>query len=148
MVPGRSQWGLTPKQSIELECARRGQARLVAGCVALLRGLDVDDDLVVALGGPAAREVLDSGPKPVYRYWLRVWGARGLLHAYADQAEEAVIVALADEHWRVREMAAKVIASYRIGAAFEAVAELRDDPVPRVRAVADRAVMLLTAEGS
>lgn len=147
-VPGRSSWELTPKQSIELECARRGQAQLVSGCVALLRRQDVDDDLVIALGGPGARTILDSGPKPVYLYWLRVWGARGLLHAYADQAEEAVLEALADEHWRVREMAAKVIARYRIGAALEVVAELRDDPVPRVRAAADRAVVLLTASGS
>jgi HEAT repeats len=148
MVPGRSHWELTPKQSIELECARRGQAQVVSGCVALLRGQDVDDDLVVALGGPVALGVFDGGPKPVYLYWLRVWGARGLLHAYADQAEEAVIEALVDEHWRVREMAAKVIARYRIEAALAAVVELRDDPVPRVRAAADRAVMLLTAAGS
>jgi HEAT repeat protein len=148
VVQGRSRWELTPRQSIERECARRGQAQLVRGCVALLRGQDVDDDLVVALGGPAARGVLDSGPKPAFLYWLRVWGARGLLHAYAGQAEEAVIEALADEHWRVREMAAKVIARYRIGAALEAVAVLREDPVPRVRAAADRAVMLLTAAGS
>ena len=147
-VPRRSGWELTPKQSIELECARRGQAQLVSGCVALLRRQHVDDDLVIALGGPGARTMLDSGPKPACLYWLRVWGARGLLHAYADQAEEAVLEALADEHWRVREMAAKVIARYRIGAALEAVAELRDDPVPRVRAAADRAVVLLTAAGS
>jgi hypothetical protein len=62
----------------------------------------VDDDLVIALGGPVGRGVLDSGPKPAYLYWLRVWGARGLLHAYADQAEDAVIEALSDEHWRER----------------------------------------------
>ena len=140
--------GLTPKQSIELECARRGRAQLVSGCVALLRRQDVDDDLVIALGGPVARTVLDSGPKPAYLYWLRVWGARGLLHAYTDRAEDAVIEALGDEHWRVREMAAKVIAKYRIGAALQAVAELRDEPVPRVRAAADRAVVLLTVAGS
>ncbi len=148
MVPGGSHWELTPKQSIELECGRRGQAQLVSGCVALLRGQDVDDDLVVALGGPVARGVLDSGPKQDYLYWLRVWGARGLLHAYVDPAEQAVIEALGDEHWRVREMAAKVIARYRIGAALQAVAELRDDPVPRVRTAADRAIVLLTAAGS
>lgn len=148
VVPTRSYWELTPKQSIELACARRGHAQLVSGCVALLRGQDVDDDLVIALGGPGARTVLDSGPKPVYLYWLRVWAARGLLHAYADQAEAAVLEALADEHWRVREMTAKVIARHRIGAALEAVAELRDDPVPRVRAAAHRAVVLLTAAGS
>jgi|SRR5215469_2182370 len=148
VMPGRSEWVLTPKQSIELECARRGQSQLVSGCVALLRSQHVDDDLVIALGGPGARTILDSGPKPAYLYWLRVWGARGLLHAYMDQAEQAVIEALADEHWRVREMAAKVISRYRIGAAFEAVAELRNDPVLRVRAAADRAVVLLTASGS
>jgi hypothetical protein len=45
-------------------------------------------------------------------------------------------------------LAAKVIARHRIGAALEAVAELRDDPVLRVRAAADRALMLLTAAGS
>ena len=144
----RSHWELTPKQSIELECARRGQPQLVSGCVALLRRQEVDDDLVVALGGPGARTVLDSGPKSAHVYWLRVWGARGLLHVYADQAEGPVIEALDDEHWRVREMAAKVIARYRIGAALAVVAELRDDPVPRVRIAADRAVVLLTAAGS
>jgi len=148
MVPTWSPQELTPKQRIERECARRGQARLVCGCVALLRSQDVDDDLVIALGGPAARTILDSGPKPAYLYWLRVWGARGLLHAYTGQAEEAVTEALADEHWRVREMAAKVIARYRIGTALNAVAELRDDPVSRVRAAAERAVVLLTAAGS
>jgi hypothetical protein len=148
MVPGKSYWDLTPRQSIRLECARRGQEELVSGCVALLRRQVVDDDLVIALGGPGARTILDSGPKPAYLYWLRVWGARGLLHAYTDRAEEAVIEALADEHWRVREMTAKVIARYRIGGALTAVAALRDDPVPRVRAAADRAVVLLTAAGS
>jgi hypothetical protein len=148
VVPRRSHWELTPKQSIELECARRGQAQLVCGCVALLRRQAVDDDLMIALGGPAARTVLDSGPKPACLYWLRVWGARGLLHAYADQAEDAVIEALGDEHWRVREMAAKVIARYRIGAAFEPITALRADPVPRVRAAADRALVLLIAASS
>jgi HEAT repeat protein len=148
VVPSRSSAEWTPKRSVEFECARRGQDQLVSGCVALLRRQDADDDLVIALGGPGARTILDSGPRPVYLYWLRVWAARGLLHAYAEQAEEAVLEALSDEHWRVREMAAKVIARYRIGAAFEAVAELRDDPVPRVRAAAHRAVVLLTAAGS
>jgi hypothetical protein len=145
-VPGSSGW--TPKQSIEFECARRGQAQFVAGCVALLRSQDVDDNLVIALGGPGARTVLDSGPKPVYLYWLRVWAARGLLHAYQGQAEDAVLEALTDEHWRVREMAAKVVARYRIGAAFTKVAELRDDRVPRVRAASQRALVMLTAAGS
>jgi hypothetical protein len=34
---------------------------VVAGCVELLARRDVDDELVLAIGGPAARSVLDSG---------------------------------------------------------------------------------------
>jgi len=42
-------------------------------------------------------------------------------------------------------MAVKVVARYRVGDALEAVAALRDDPVPRVRAAAQSAVVILTA---
>jgi HEAT repeats len=145
MVPSTSGWELTPRQSIEIECARRGRDQVVAGCVALLRRHAVDDNLVIALGGPMSQIVLDDGPRQVNQYWRRVWGARGLLHCYDDQAEEAVTEALGDEHWRVREMAAKVVARHEVGAAFGAVMVLRDDPIPRVRAAAERATVLLTA---
>ncbi len=147
-MPAGSGWELTPRESVEMECARRGRGPVVAGCIALLRGQDVDDNLIMALGGPAGRVVLDDGPKQRNQYWRRVWGARGLLHVFDEQAAEAIIVALGDEHWRVREMAAKVIARHKIGAALTAVADLRDDPVPRVRAAAERAVVMLTAAGS
>ena len=63
----------------------------------------------------------------------------------ADAATAAIIGALADDAWRVREMAAKVVARHRVGGALDAVAPLRDDPIPRVRAAAHRAVVLLTA---
>jgi hypothetical protein len=147
-VPTRSGWELTPRQSIEIECARRGRDQVVAGCIALLRRQEVDDDLVIALGGPPSQVVLDDGPRQANQYWRRVWGARGLLHCYGDQAEEAVTEALADEHWRVREMAAKVVAKHQVGAAFDAVTGLRNDPVPRVRAAAERATVMLTAARS
>lgn len=149
-MPRRSGWQLTPRQSVELECARRGPAQVVAGCVALLRRQEVDDNLVLALGGPLGQVVLDDGPRQVHQYWRRVWGARGLLYAWAgnlQSAESAVIEALSDEHWRVREMAAKVVAKRQLGAALERVADLREDKVPRVRAVAERAVVILTAAG-
>ncbi len=136
---------MTPKQSIEMECARRGMAEVVAGCVALLGRRDADDSLIIALGGPPARYVLDTGPAPVHLYWLRVWGARGLLYAWDDTARPAVLAALQDEHWRVREMAAKVVARHLLGEATDAVAELRTDQVARVRQAAGRAVTLLTA---
>jgi hypothetical protein len=147
-VPARSGWELTPRQSVQIECARRGTPRVVAGCVALLQGQDVDDDLVLALGGPGGHRVLDEGPAQLNQYWRRVWGARGLLYAWTDEAEGAVVAALGDEHWRVREMAAKVVAKRRIGAALDPVAALRSDPVPRVRAAAERATILLTAAAS
>lgn len=143
-MPSRSIWGLTPKQSIELECARRGEADVVAGCVELLAGRDVDDELVFAIGGPGARSVLDGWQQ----YWLRVWAMRALLYAWDDTARPAVLAGLADQAWRVREMAAKVIARRQLGDALADVAKLRDDPVPRVRAVAARAVTILTASGA
>ena len=144
-MPAGSGWDLTPRQSVELECARRGRGPVTAGCVALLRGQDVDDNLIMALGGPVGRVVLDDGPKQRNQYWRRVWGARGLLYAFDESAAEAIIEALGDEHWRVREMAAKVIAKHKIGAALGAVAGLRADRIPRVRSAAERAVVVLTA---
>jgi hypothetical protein len=53
---------LTPRQRVTRECGRRGTAQVVAGCVELLAGGDVDYSLVCALGGPAADSVL--GPHP------------------------------------------------------------------------------------
>jgi hypothetical protein len=122
---------------------------VVSGCVALLEGRgDVDDALVLALGGPMAELVLSGRAGGREGYWPRVWAARGLLHAWQDRATAAIIGATADDAWRVREMAAKVIARHRVGDAFAAVAELRGDDVPRVRAAAERAVVILTASGT
>jgi hypothetical protein len=146
-MPARSGWELTPRQSVELECVRRGRAQLADDCIALLRGRDVDDAVIIALGGPAAQIVLHDGPRQRNQYWRRVWAARGLLHAWDPRAESAIIAATGDQHWRVREMAAKVIARHRVDAGLEAVAELHADPVPRVRAEAERATVLLTAGG-
>jgi hypothetical protein len=45
-------------------------------------------------------------------------------------------------------MAAKVIAKHHVGDALQAVTALADDPVPRVRSAASRAVMMLSASGA
>lgn len=140
-------WELTPKESVVIECGRRGRGQVVDGCVALLQGGDVDDNLIIALGGPASSIVLNDGPRQRNQYWRRVWAARGLLHVWDARATAAIIAALADEHWRVREMAAKVVARHRVDAGFDAVTALRADPVPRVRAAAERATVMLTASG-
>jgi len=140
-VGSRSHWGQTPRQSIGAECERRGKDNVVAGCMELLMGRTTDDTLLAALGGPPASEGAAGVSQP---YWLRVWAARGLLWAWDEAALPAITHALTDEHWRVRETAAKVVARHLLGDALPVVAELRDDPVARVRAAADRAVVRLT----
>jgi HEAT repeat protein len=55
----------------------------------------------------------------------------------------AIVGALGDGHWRVREMAAKVAARHRIESAQPALAQLLTDENARVRAAAARAVRVL-----
>jgi hypothetical protein len=143
-----SHGGMTPRQSVRAECESRGFDAVVAGCIGILEGRDADDQLLLALAGPAAEYVLAGGEGGRGGYWPRVWAARGLLHAWAEIAAPAVIRATTDESWRVREMAAKVIAKHHVGAGLQAVAALADDPVPRVRSAASRAVMMLSASGA
>ena len=88
--------------------------------------------------------VLDGREGGRTGYWPRVWGARALLYAWDVSAEPAIVRATGDAHWRVREMAAKVIARRLVDVGLEAVVALRDDPVPRVRAAAERALVALT----
>jgi HEAT repeat protein len=139
----KSAWGKTPRQSIEHECARRGKGDLVAGCMDLLRGREADADLIIALGGPPARWVVTGG-KSGPDYWVRVWAARGLLWAWDDKALPAVLAAADDDSWRVREMALKVVARHKLVDVVEKAAELQEDPVPRVRAAAQRALFRMS----
>ena len=136
---------MLPKDAIAAECARRGKGKLVAGCVTLLRAGPVDDALVLTLGGPHAALVLDGDPDT--QYWLRVWAARGLLWAWDSAAVAALVDALSDDHWRVREMAAKVVARHRVGPAFETLEPLCADPVARVAQAAQRAIRVLVSAG-
>ncbi|SNS85083.1 hypothetical protein SAMN05421812_10248 [Asanoa hainanensis] len=141
-----------PRTRILAECERRGRGAVVDGCIALLAGADDRDaSLIAVLGGPAASWALDpeeGGPHSSRWYWVRVWAARGLLWAWDDRAASTVVRALADPQWRVREMAAKVVARHVVGEALTAVTVLRTDPIPRVRAAAHRAVVALTAAGA
>jgi len=51
---------LTPQQSIEAECARRGRREVIDGCARLVLGEPVDASLIRALGGPAADKFFDE----------------------------------------------------------------------------------------
>jgi hypothetical protein len=135
---------MTPRERILHECEQRGKPRLVAGCVALLESREADPGLILVLGGEPAGYVLAGHEGGPHGHWPRIWAARGLLHAWDDDATPAIIAATTDEAWRVREMAAKVIARHRVGDALPAVTALRDDPVPRVRAAAPRAMTAIT----
>jgi hypothetical protein len=139
---------MTPRQSIGAECARRGKPAVVSGCIDLLEGRDVDDGLILALGLAPAQYVLGGGEGGRHGYWPRVWAARGLLHAWDERATTAIIGATADDAWRVREMAAKVVARYGVDDALSAMAGLQGDDVARVRAAAGRALTALTAASS
>lgn len=141
-----SLWGLTPRQSIDAECCRRGKEIVVEACISLIRDEDTDPALVIALGGPGAAKFFD-GAQHADSYWLRVWGVRGLLWVWDDSALDGIQVAMGDESWRVREMAVKVVARHHLSDALPAVTELRNaDPVPRVRRAADRAFAALAHE--
>jgi hypothetical protein len=138
---------LTPRQSIAAECARRGRRAVIEGCARLVRGDRTDTALIRALGGPAADKFFD-GAEHHDVYWFRVWGARGLLWEWDDSAADTLLVALRDESWRVREMALRVTTRHLVGDALDSAAALRDDPVPRVREAARRAVVALTGAGA
>ena len=137
----------SPQQRVEAECRRRGQRAVVDGCARLIGGDYSDVGLITALAGRGAAKFFD-GREHDDTYWFRVWGARGLLWAWDGNATGALTAACRDEPWRVRERAAKVVARHLVGDLLSAVADLRIDPVPRVRAAADRAVTRLTGEGA
>jgi hypothetical protein len=71
-------------------------------------------------------------------YWLRTWGARGLLHVWEDSAAPFVVAGLEDEHWRPAEMCLKVSTRQELGAAGPGAARLSRHSLPRVRAQALR----------
>lgn len=128
----------SPAGSVRAATGRWGEGEVVRRCASLLRGRGDDEELVGYLGGAHARAIVRDGL--AYRYWPRVWAARGLLYAWDPVAAPAVVAALADDAWRVREMAAKVCRKREIGEAGDALSALGGDPTPRVRAAAARAL--------
>ena len=134
--------GLSPRERIRAECARRGKDAVLQDCLALLDG-STDPELTRSLVGRGAAKYFD-GQQHDDTYWFRVWALRGLLWSWDDRATGRVVRALDDEAWRVREMAAKVVARHLVGEATTSVAARRDDPVPRVRRAAERALVRLT----
>lgn len=143
-------WGMTPRQSIERECAIRGRDGVIDGCIALLESstADLDADLLIALAGPGAYRILSGESRADPELWIRVWALRGLLWIWDERAADVLGSALADDSWRVREMAVKVVRRNLVGRYSALVAQLQADPSARVRAAAVGTLAHLAVAGS
>lgn len=132
--------GATPRARVTAAVTRDGERDFVLRCVRLLGG-EMDPMLVETVGGDGAAYVLDGHEGGPGGYWPRTWALRAFLYAWDPVAEPAVIASCSDEHWRVREMAAKVVAARMTTSAdaSEAVDLLAADDNSRVRAAAERA---------
>ncbi|MEO6204283.1 MAG: hypothetical protein ABIO67_02710 [Mycobacteriales bacterium] len=139
-------WGVTPRASVRAEAARVGADAVVDRCLAVLAGETPEPPFLRVLAGPAVDGVLAGYEGGLDGRWPRVWALRGLLHVWEPRAAGAVVAALADDAWRCREMAAKVVAAHRVDEALESLAPLLEDLVPRVRAAAGRARMQLSQQ--
>ncbi|TDE88791.1 hypothetical protein EXU48_22130 [Occultella glacieicola] len=143
----------TAHRSVWVAQAERelGTDEVLGWCADLLAGADplASPHPLAWIGGrPGAALPTDlTGPRgPMFGHWSRVWAARAMRYCWAegteaaDGAAAALVGALTDAHWRVREMAAKVAGSREIGAAADRLAALLEDDVPRVRAAAAKAL--------
>jgi HEAT repeats len=118
-----------------------GRQRFVEVCVDLLAGADRTTYV------PELRYLTGHSWEPgdpifdreVWRdYWVRTWGARGLLYCWSDRATEAVVAGLGDEHYRPAEMCLKVAAKHDVAGTGPGAAALTTHELPRVRANAVR----------
>lgn len=150
---GAEEWlEASPRDRAEAARAELGQWQLAHWCADVLAGrvtiVNADE------GEPdprwlAASAWVNWGPASSWAergldYWPRVWAARTLLHSWHDDASRDVVAGLADAHWRVREMCAKVVARYEIGEAGDACARIvATDANHRARIAALRALAVV-----
>jgi hypothetical protein len=130
-----------PSVLIGLAVERWGPRELMDRCVHLYREMDWgnEPELMSYLAGRAGPRWVELG-LGIQGYFVRTWALRAMLYAWDESASTTVIDALEDEHWRPREMALKVVAKRLVDGDIDAVARLRDDPIPRVQAAARRAL--------
>jgi hypothetical protein len=123
--------------------ARLGVRRFVAVCTDLMAGAERGGyvEELRGLTGHDWQPGDDVFDRDVWAdYWVRSWGARGLLHVWDDSATDAVVRGLADEHWRPAEMCLKITARHEVAGTGDGAAALTDHDLPRVRAQAMRAL--------
>jgi HEAT repeat protein len=131
----------SPPERIRHAAAVGDAAAVARRCGPVLLGEPVlDEEFYLYLGGRHAQMRIDGLAPADKDYWFRVWAARSLLYVWDPSVASAVVAALTDEAWRVREMAAKVCLKRDLGEAGDSLALLLNDPVSRVRAAACRAL--------
>lgn len=131
--------GAHPRVLLAAAVQHWGEPQVREWCLRLVRGQQTETDPDLAWLG---------GSEDWLPYWSRVWGTRGLLYIWQETTAslDGLTLALADEHWRVREMACKVVRAHRVQALTEPVADLAGDTVARVRAAAERALHTLAGD--
>jgi len=139
--------GSTPVPHLIKALAKRiGVPAFVAVCTDLMAGADRNQyvDELRSLTGHAwepGDRIFD--PQSWDDYWVRTWGARGLLYVWDDGATDAVVTGLADPHWRPAEMCLKVTARHEVAGTGDGAAALLTHDLPRVRSQALRALALV-----
>jgi hypothetical protein len=123
-----------------------GRDRFVEVCVDLLEGADRTTyvpELRYLTGHDwgAGEPVYD--PEVWKDYWVRTWGARGLLYCWDDAATRPVVAGLGDEHHRPAEMCLKVSAKHDVAGSGPGAALLTRHELPRVRANAVRTLAVV-----
>ncbi|MBP1326602.1 hypothetical protein JOF28_001834 [Leucobacter exalbidus] len=124
------------KMRMEVAVKLYGEAEVVTRALSLIDGNNEGEDFLLFVGGEHAQGILDGAP---VLYWPELWGMRSLLYVWNDTATPAVVNALHNTAWRVREMAARVIAERSLPATMELI-ELLGDDTPRVRIAVARAL--------
>lgn len=81
-----------------------------------------------------------GGMDAIEPYMARVWAGQALLHAWHHKAEDAVVIALNDDDWQVREIAVQLVGHHELAHVDKLVELLTDDAYPHVRMAAARAI--------
>jgi hypothetical protein len=113
-----------------------GRERFVEVCIDLLEGADRTayvPELRYLTGHSWEPDDPVRDPEVWRDYWVRTWGARGLLYCWHDSATRSVVTGLADDHYRPAEMCLKVSAKYDVAGTGPGAALLTRHELPRVR---------------
>ena len=134
---------VSPTDSLEARLGAavqlEGEPRVARRATSLLEGGYEGEEFLLLVGGSHAEGILAGAPA---LFWPELWGARALLYVWDEAAAPAVIAALGNQSWRVREMSAKVSAARAIGMPKD-LARLTTDEHARVRSAAARALAVI-----